>query len=44
MAQSLTPHLLSPPQVYLRYHKLTLGGKKADLVERVRAHAAGGAS
>jgi hypothetical protein len=25
--------------VYLRYHKLALGGKKADLIARVKDHA-----
>jgi hypothetical protein len=29
----------APPQVYLRYHKLALGGKKADLIARVKDHA-----
>ena len=36
--QASPPSLLPPPQVYLRYHKLTLGGNKADLLARIRKH------
>ena len=43
--QNARQPLTLPPrqtsQVYLRYHRLPVSGKKADLVERITQHLAG---